>query len=449
MKISRVILAFIFFFCSNHSLYAIQVEEVVTKKGLRFLFVANHDLPKVSLQVTFKAAGIAYENPEKHGLAYLTSLVMREGSGENSAEEFAKRLEEKGILLQFMPNLEDFSISLDTLSENLEEGIALISDAIIHPKVNAEGFSRSIELLKVQFNLFNKGSPYLIGMQEINKLIYKEHPYARGSCGTSCTITNSIQTLDAITNITQEDVLSYVKCNFTRDNIVISVVGSVKKEEIADLLDRYLFKLPLQKSQSIKNLPVKNDFGHGESKHIDMDISQNIIHFAQRGISYDDPNYYNAIVLINALGGGMGLNSLLMSTLRESLAMTYGIYLVMVSNKHGNIIYGSTSTNSDCATKAISVIRDTLNMVKVDGIDKQLFQDTKINLINSHIFSMFTNENIASKLGYIQANDLDIKHITHFADYINAVKLDEVNVLAKSLLDPENLFIVEVGKRSS
>ncbi len=51
-------------------------------------------------------------------------------------------------------------------------------------------------------------------------------------------------------SITRDDVLAYVKRNFTKDNIVISVVGCTTKEEVSALLDKYLSKLPLKDQKS-------------------------------------------------------------------------------------------------------------------------------------------------------------------------------------------------------
>ncbi|OEY87110.1 peptidase M16 [Wolbachia pipientis] len=435
MQIGKIIFIFILYMSCN--LYAdnkIQIKEVVTKKGFKFLFVENHDLPKVSIAVTFKGAGSAYEHTEKQGLSFLTSLVVKEGSGENSAKEFAQKLNDKGIQLFFNPTLEDFTISVDTLSENLEESVALMSDAIMRPKVDPEGLSRAREFVKVSIN-YCREIPGLIGMQEITKLIYKRHPYARNVYGT----------LSTVTSLTREDILGYIKRNFTKNNIVISVVGAVKSGEIEALLDKYLFKLPLQKSQSTKSLPVKNDFGHAENKHIDMNIPYSVIFFAQKGIAYNDPNYHNALVLMNAVGG-QSLNSLLMRRLRETLAMTYGVYFYMANCEHGNSIYGFIQTDSSNTIKAISAIKGTLSEVKRSGIDMQLFKDAKIDIVNSYVFSMFSNARIASRLSFIQMNGLDTHYFNSYIDYVNQVKLDEVNALAKFLLDPENLFIVEVGK---
>ncbi|MGL9717848.1 MAG: M16 family metallopeptidase [Wolbachia sp.] len=434
MKISK--LAFLLFLCLSFNLQAsgnLNIEEVTTRKGLKFLFVKNCDLPKVSLNISFKDAGYAYENAEKQGLTWFTSLAIQEGAGKNDATDFAKKLEDKGISLDFNAGLEAFRGSLNTLSENLEDAISLLSDAIMRPKVNSEGLNRVLEIAKVNFNSLEK-NPYFVAGKELDTLVFKKHPYSKSEYGT----------LDTIMSITRDDILTYIKRNLTKDNIVISVVGCVTKEEVSALLDKYLSKLPPKRSK-VRNIPIKNDFGPAESKNIFMEIPQSVIFFAQKGIAYDDPNYYNASVLINALGG-MGLNSILMKELRQNLGITYGIGASIIPNRHGNAIAGNMNTDSSTAGKAIAAVKDTLSRVKREGIDEQLFKDVKVSIINSYVFSTFNNNNIAAKLDNIQVNNRDINYMNNFINYIDDVKLEDVNALASSLLDPQNLFFVEVGK---
>lgn len=436
MRISKFVL--LFFFCLGFNLQAsgnLNIEEVTTRKGFKFLFVENHDLPKISLNISFKDAGYAYENVEKQGLTWFTSLIIQEGAGKNDAKDFAKRLEDKGISLNFIAGLEAFRVSLDALSENLEEGISLLSDAIMRPKVDPEGLNRVFEKAKVDFNNLEK-NPFFVAGKELNTLLFKKHPYSKSEYGT----------LDTVMSITRDDVLTYIKRNFAKDNIVISVAGCAKKEEIITLLDKYLSKLPSKRSK-VRKIPVKNDFGPAENKNIFMDIPQSVIFFAQKGIAYEDPDYYNAQVLINALGI-MGLNSILMKELRQNLGITYGVYASIILNKHGNIMIGSLSTDSSTASQSISAVKDTFSRIKKEGIDEQLFRDTKISMVNSYVFSMFNNNNIVAKLNNIQTNNRDINHINDFVSYINDVKLEKVNELASSLLEPENLFFVEVGRNT-
>ncbi|QIT36349.1 M16 family metallopeptidase [Wolbachia endosymbiont of Brugia pahangi] len=436
MKISKFV--FLFLFCLGFNLQAsgtLNIEEVITRKGFKFLFVENCDLPKVSLNISFKDAGYAYENVEKQGLTWFTSLAIQEGAGKNDAKDFAKKLEDKGISLNFIAGLEAFRASLNTLSENLEEAVSLLSDAIMHPKVDLEGLNRAFEKAKVNFNNFEK-DPYFIAGKELNTLLFKKHPYSKSEYGI----------LDTIMSITKDDVLAYVKRNFTKDNIVISVVGCTTKEEVSALLDKYLSKLPLKRSK-VRKIPVKNNFGPAESKNIFMNIPQSVIFFAQKGIAYEDPDYYSASVLINALGG-MGLNSILMKELRQNLGITYGVFAHIIPNKHGNAIVGNMSTDSSTAGKAILAVKDTLSRIKREGIDEQLFKDAKTILVNNLTFFLSNNTNTAMLLDDTQINDRDVNRINNYADIINDVKLEKVNELASSLLDPENLFFVKVGRNT-
>ncbi|MGL9732313.1 MAG: M16 family metallopeptidase [Wolbachia sp.] len=436
MKISKLV--FILFFCLGFNLQAsgnLNIEEVTTSKGFKFLFVENCDLPKVSLNISFKDAGYAYENVEKQGLTWVTSLVIQEGAGKNDAKDFAKKLEDKGISLGFIADLEAFMVSLNILSENLEDAVSLLSDAIMRPKVDSEGLNRVFEKAKVTFNNLEK-NPYFIAGKELETLLFKKHPYSKSGYGT----------LDTVMRITRDDILTYIKRNFAKDNMVISVVGCATKEEISKLLDKYLSKLPSKRSK-VKKIPVKNDFGPAESKNIFMDIPQSVIIFAQKGMAYEDPNYYNASVLIDALGG-MGLNSILMKELRQNLGITYGISASIIPKKHGSAILGFMSTDSSTTSKAISAVKDVLSKVKKEGIDEQLFNDTKTSLVNNLTFFLSNNTNTAILLNDIQINDRDVNRINNYTNIINDIKLEEVNKLANSLLDPKNLFFVEVGRNA-
>jgi zinc protease len=137
-----------------------------------------------------------------------------------------------------------------------------------------------------------------------------------------------------------------------------------------------------------------------------------------------------------------------MKELRQNLGITYGISASIIPKKHGSAIFGFMSTDSSAAGKAISAVKDVLSKVKKEGIDEQLFKDAKTSLVNNLAFFLSNNTNTAILLDDIQINDRDVNRINNYTNVINDVKLEEVNKLASSLLDPENLFFVEVGKNA-
>lgn len=101
----------------------------------------------------------------------------------------------------------------------------------------------------------------------------------------------------------------------------------------------------------------------------------------------------------------MRLNSILMTELRQNLGITYGVYAMIIPNKHGNFIIGSLSTDSSTAGKAMSAVKDTLSRIKKKGIDEQLFKDAKIGMVNNFVLFLSNNTNTAMLLDDMQIND--------------------------------------------
>ncbi|MBV0899527.1 MAG: insulinase family protein [Wolbachia endosymbiont of Fragariocoptes setiger] len=438
MRISSLMLL-LFYLCLNLplSIYGkINVEEVVTRRGFKFLFTEDHYLPKVIVYITFKKAGYLYEDQQKQGLSYLTSLVINNGSGENDEKQFARIMANKGISLDFSSEEENFTVLLNTLSENLEDGISLMSDALIRPRIDEKGMSRALEETKFMFAYLEK-DPNHTGKTEIIKLMFKDHPYSNSPLGN----------MEAVMSIDRNDIFNYIKNSFTKSNIVISVVGSVKKERVAKLLDKYLFELPSQRSTDIVNIPV-NNITSAVSKHIFMNIPQSTIFFGQKGVSRDDNNYYNAQVLMEAMGGS-SLNSVLLRELRQNLGITYSVSAHNISNTYGSVILGNLSTDHSTVDQAILAVKDVFYRIKKEGIEEKLLNKAKISTINDYTFSMFDYINIAAYLNYMQIYDYNINYINDFPKYINDVKIEQVNDLAYSLLDNKNLFFVNVGKGTS
>lgn len=77
-----------------------------------------------------------------------------------------------------------------------------------------------------------------------------------------------------------------------------------------------------------------------------------------------------------------------------------------------------------------------------------MFKDTKTSLVNNLTFLLSNNTNTAILLDDMQVNDRDVNRINNYVNIINDVKLEKVNKLASSLLDPENLFFIEVGRNA-
>ncbi len=79
------------------------------------------------------------------------------------------------------------------------------------------------------------------------------------------------------------------------------------------------------------------------------------------------------------------------------------------------------------------------------GVNEETLNDTKTYLTGSFPLRLTSSGSIASILMSIQLEGLGIDYLGRRNKYIEQVTLQDVNRLATSLLDPDNLVVVVVG----
>ena len=433
------IIIILMFYTYNNIAYAdnvnLDIKKASTKSNVQYLYVEHHDLPAISLKFAFKKAGYAYDTSNKQGLAHFTSQILQKGSKNTNELDFIKQLEGKGIVLKFDVDQDNFYIFLKTLSENLEEALSLLSDCILNPITDPKIFNRvkdeKIANIKALY-----ASPTFIAASELTHAIFKGHPYSNNVHGT----------LHTINNISPEDIPLYIKNSFDINQVAISATGDIDTVKLSDLLDKYLLSnLPSGNNKNtIPDITVNKE---QKLLYVHRDIPQSIIMFATDTVPYNDKEYY-ASNLFNTILGGLSLNSILMTELRDKLGLTYHSESSLQNMDHSNALVGIITTDNTTVTKCISVLTDTLENIKKQGIDKTIFSTAKSSIMNSFILSLLSNDNITNILLDLQLHGLDSSYINQYNSNYEAITVKDVNKIAQKILSSE-LVMIEVGKNNN
>ena len=158
-----------------------------------------------------------------------------------------------------------------------------------------------------------------------------------------------------------------------------------------------------------------------------------------------DKDYY-ALQIMNYIYGGAGFGSRLMETAREQRGLTYGIYSSTQDYRHTDTINISTSTKNESATEMLSIIRNEMLKMQSEKIVEKTLSDAKSYIIGSMPLALSSTANIADMVLGLREDDLPIDYLDHVADYMNAVTSDDIQRVAKRILNPEAMTIVLVGK---
>lgn len=408
----------------------VEVQEITTPGGLEAWLVEDHNIPFVSLQLRFRG-GTSLDAPGKRGAVNLMVGLLEEGAGDMDARAFAKATESLAASFSYNASDDSVSISARFLTENRDEAMELLRDSLVNPRFDPAAIERVRAQVESNIRSSLKDPRDLAGMA-FDNIVYGDHPYSTSSNGT----------LDSVASLSRDDLLTAHKAALVRDRLYISAVGDITANELKSLLDDLLGELPAEgpplPGTAKLNLP-------GGVKVVDFETPQSVALFAQPGIDRDDPDFFAAYILNHILGGG-SFESRLMNEVREKRGLTYGVYSYLSDKDGAQLWMGSVSSANDRIAEAVDVIREEWVRIRENGVTEKELQDAKTYLTGAYPLRFDGNGPIAEITVAMQMEGLPTDYIRNRNEMVEAVTLEDVNRVAKDLLDPSRLTFVITGQ---
>ncbi|MWB76811.1 insulinase family protein [Pseudooceanicola sp. 216_PA32_1] len=408
----------------------VNIQEVTTPGGITAWLVEDHTIPFTALELRFRG-GASLDLPGKRGATYLMTGLLEEGAGDLDARAFAREME--GLAAGFNYNVYDdaLTVSAKFLTENRDQAVDLLRSTLIDPTFAPDDIER-VRAQVASILRSNLTDPDDIASAAFDTRTYGDHPYATQKEGT----------LDSLAGLTREDLVTAKANAMALDRIYVGVVGDISAEELGPMLDHLLGDLPATGAP----MPERADpMFDGGTHVVPFDTPQSVALFGQKGISQDDPDFFAAYLLNVILGGG-GFESRLMHEVREKRGLTYGVYSYLVGKDQADVWMGSVSSANDRIADAIKVIRDEWTRMAQDGATEEELAAAKKYLTGAYPLRFDGNGPIANIIVGMQMQGMPIDYAATRNDRINAVTLDDVNRVAKELLDPDALTFVVTGQ---
>ena len=410
---------------------AIEVERVVSPSGIEAWLVEDHTNPIVALRFAFRG-GAALDPKGKEGLAEMVSSLLDEGAGELDTQAFQRRLEDMAITLRFDAGLDTFSGRLRTLSANFGAAFDLLRLALTRPRFDDEPVARMGSQILTMIQR-NSEDPDVIASRALRRALFPDHPYGRPVTGTE----------DSVKAITAADLRRFVAERLARDNLLIGAVGDIAPDQLAALLDETFGGLPGK--AAAWRLPEVTPIATGRTIVVRKAVPQSAILFAQAGIKRDDDDFYPAYVMNYVLGGG-GFTSRLYGEVREKRGLAYSVYTYLSPLASSALLQGGVGTANARVAETLGVVRAEWRRMAADGVEEAELADAKTYLTGSFPLRFSSSGRIAAILVGMQLDRLGIDYLDRRNGFVEAVTRDDVNRVARRLLDTEGLTTVVVGE---
>lgn len=412
------------------ALAEVKIQEVTSPGGIRAWMVEDHSIPFTALEIRFRG-GTSLDAPGKRGATYLMTALLEEGAGDLDAQDYARKLESLAASFSFDSGDDTISVSARFLTENRDEVIDLLRTTLRQPRFDRDAVER-VRAQVMSGLRSDAKDPDNIAGQTFARMVYGDHPYATEGKGT----------VDSVAALTRDDLVAAHRGAFARDRLYVGAVGDITAKELGAILDRLFADLP----ETGTPMPAKAQVTiKGGITVVDFDTPQSVALFGQPGIERHDPDFFAAYILNQILGGG-SFESRLMREVREKRGLTYGVYSFLMPKDLAALYMGRVASANDRIAEAIDVIRAEWKRMAEQGVTEKELKDAKTYLTGAYPLRFDGNGQIAGILAGMQLDDLPIDYVATRNDKINAVTLDEVNRVARELLQPDNLRFVVVGR---
>lgn len=410
---------------------ATRITPVTSPGGITAWLVQEKSIPLIALRFAF-TGGAALDPADKAGLAHMVSGLLDEGAGDLDATAFQTRVDSLAIRMSFSAGRDLFSGSLQTLSENRSEAFSLLGLALKAPRFDADPVERIRRQAQASL-LRNEQRPHYIAGRTLYRNLFGDHPYGRNRRGTA----------ESIAGISADDLRQFVATRFTRDRLIVGVVGDIAPEELRMALDGIFGDLPAtSRLQPVAEATVATG---GRTIVIEKPVPQSAIYIGGPGLKRSDPDWYTAYLLNYVLGGG-GLTSRLNDTIREKRGLVYSVGSYLQPMRAAGLFVGTAGTNNASAGETVRLFREQLRDVRENGITAAELQAAKTFINGSFPLRLTSSRGIAALLVAIQRSGLGIDYIERRPDYYNAITQADVKRVAARLLDPSVMTTVIVGQ---
>lgn len=408
----------------------IAIQEVTSPGGIRAWLVEDHNIPFTALEIQFKG-GSSLEAPDKRGVVNLMTATLEEGAGDMDSKGFAEAREALAAGISFDSGADSVGVSAKFLTENRDQVIDLLREALVNPRFDQDAVDRVRE--QVLSNLrANEKDPGTIASETFDALAFGDHPYATTGDGT----------VETVTKLTRDDVVAAHKAALARDRVYVAASGDITAEELGKLLDRLLGDLPATGPPQPGTAPWLLPPG---VTVVDFPTPQSTVFFGEAGIPRDDPDFFPAFILNEVIGGGR-FTARLMTEVREKRGLTYGIGTYLVNMDHADMLLGQFSASNEKVAEAIKVVQAEWGRLVTDGVTPEELEATKTYLTGSYPLRFDGNGPIASILVGMQMDGMPIDYVTMRNARVEAVTMEDIKRVAARLFKPEALQFVVVGQ---
>lgn len=406
-------------------------EEYDLDNGLHVILHQDNTAPVVTTSVMYHVGG-KDRTEGRTGFAHFFEHLLFEGTkniekgkwfeivSSNGGQNNANTSQDRTYYYEVFP------------SNNLELGLWMESERMLHPVINQTGVDTQQEVVKEEKRLSYDNRPYGQLLPVLGKSLFKVHPYKDPNIGY-------MEDLDAAT---LEDVIAYNKKYYVPNNAVLVVAGDIDIALTKKMVSDYFSAIP-RGEDIVRNFPKETPI----TEEVKVTAYDANIQIPAVGVAYRIPGFkerdaYILDMVSTYLSDGKSskLYKKIVDDQKQGLQVgainigqeDYGMYLVYA------LPVGQTSLDV-----LVTEMEEEISKVRSELISENDYQKLQNKFENNYVNSNSSIEGIANSLARYYMLYGDTELINKDIDIYRSITREEIMAVAQKYLNPNQRVIID------
>jgi zinc protease len=407
-------------------------EEFTLDNGLHVILHNDASAPIIITSVMYHV-GSKNENPERTGFAHFFEHLLFEGTENIKRGEWFKIVTANGGTNNANTS-EDRTYYYEVFpSNNLELGLWMESERMMHPIINQIGVDTQNEVVKEEKRLRVDNQPYGSLIAEVKKNMYVKHPYRWATIG-------SMAHLDAST---LEEFQAFNKKYYVPNNAVLVVAGDLNDiPKTKEWIQKYFGAIPRGTDITVEKFVEDPITKTMNASYQDPNIQKPMIVASYRTPSMKtrDARVLDMISTVLSEGKSSRLYKKIVDD--KKMALQIGAFSYSQEDYGIYILYGLPQ-GTNTSEGIVKEIDEEIVRLQTELLTNNEMQKLKNIYDNNYVNGNSNVEGIAENLASFYLLYGDINLINTEIEMYRSITAQEIRDVAKKYLNPNQRLILD------
>ena len=409
--------------------------------GLRLVILESHRAPTIALTISVPSSNL--RDGALPGLSEATAAMMMLGTTTRNARQISEALADIGATVSFgsgaggggrggpAPAGGASTITVNSLTENFDAALAIMSDILLHASFPADEFEKWKARERSQLEQ-TRTQPNTLSSETLMAVLYPNDArrYTR-------------LTLESLNQLTRENLAEHYKKYYLPSGELAGISGDITPADAVAKLEKAIGAWkggPVEKIALPMAAPIPGKKVYLVSRPGSVQTSLTL---ANRAIERTNPDYIACMVMNQVLGSGPAAR--LFRIIREEKGYTYGVSSSFTATRYLQYFSSAMSVRTEVTAPALTDLLKEFQEIRDVAVPAEELEGAKRTLVASFALGLENPAQVLQRWMQQREFGLPEDYWDAYPGKIMAITAADVMRVARKYVPYDNVQIVAVG----